>query len=124
MIISIDTASSPCSRTQARAASMICSRRASRRSSLIRGMRSAYHKREGIFVLDKAGATWSAWLTKRTFLLFVGGYREQHHLARCSPDRRHPAWFSPGQHRGRHGGGLPRAGGGRRGDGVAERGPA
>src|SRR3984885_15192886 len=66
MIISIDTASSPCSCRQARAASRICSRRASRRSSVIRGMTPPYHQREGTFIIDRRGTAAPA--LKRIFL--------------------------------------------------------
>src|SRR6516225_8660786 len=62
MIISIDTASRPCSCTQARAASMICSRRASRRSSVIFGMPPRLPQKEKEYsLLTAAGRSWSSW---------------------------------------------------------------
>src|SRR5215831_3226164 len=72
MIISIDTASSPCSRMQARAASRICSRRASRRSSVIRGMRPGYHKEKEGSLLTAKEVLCSPGEHKRTFLLYSG----------------------------------------------------
>src|SRR5580693_3356027 len=64
MIISIDTASRPCSWRQARAASRICSRRASRRSSVIRGTLRRYHKQNEYSLLTLVVSS----VTKRIFL--------------------------------------------------------